>query len=159
MKRIISLLSAAFVAVPAFAEDPVRGAPTPGGIGFQPPATSLAEDAFWFHNVILMPIIVIISLFVTALLVWVAIRYNKKANPVPGTFTHNTTAEVLWTGIPVLILIGIAAFSFPLLYKFDAEPNLQAVAAGEVDVTEETCLLYTYPSPRDQTRSRMPSSA
>ena len=137
MKRLISLFAAGFAAAPAFAEDPVIGAPKPGGIGFQPPATSLAEDAFWFHDVILMPIITIISLFVTVLLIWVMIRYNKKSNPVPSTFTHNTTAEVLWTGIPVLILIAIAWFSFPLLYKFDAEPDLQAIAASEADVTPE----------------------
>lgn len=132
MKRLISLITAAIVAAPAFANQPVDG-----GIGFQPAATSLAREAYWFHNWILMPIITVISIFVTALLIWVMVRYNKKANPVPSKFTHNLTVEVLWTGIPVLILIVIAAFSFPLLYKYDAEPNLQEVAASnaaEVDV-------------------------
>lgn len=136
MKSLYTFLAASLAATPALAEGPVTGKPTPGGIGFQPPATSLAEEAFWFHNVILMPIITIISIFVTVLLVWVMLRYNRKANPVPSKFTHNITIEVLWTGIPVLILILIAAFSFPLLYKYDAEPNLEVVAetqGGSVD--------------------------
>lgn len=132
MKRLISLFAAASVAAPAFAAKPVEG-----GIGFQPAATSLAEDAFWFHNIILMPIITVISLFVTALLIWVMVRYNKKANPIPSKFTHNLSIEILWTGIPVLILIVIAAFSFPLLYKFDAEPNLQTIAETEAGGVEE----------------------
>ena len=135
MKRLFSVLGASLVAAPAFAEDPVIGAPTPGGIGFQPAATSLAEDAYWFHNIILMPIITAISLFVTALLIYVMLRYNRRANPVPAKFTHNTTAEFLWTSIPVVILIVIAWFSFPLLYKFDAEPNLEVIAEGGGDIT------------------------
>lgn len=131
MKRLISLIAATGIAAPAFANQPVEG-----GIGFQPAATSLAEEAYFFHNVILMPIITVISVFVTALLIWVMVRYNKKANPVPSKFTHNLAIEVLWTGIPVVILIVIAIFSFPLLYKYDAEPDLQSIATGEAGVSE-----------------------
>ncbi len=99
------------------------GMPTDKGIGLQPAGDQLRRDAAFFHNVILMPIIVVISLFVLALLAWIVIRYNSKANPVPQKFTHNTKLEVAWTLAPVLILVGIAAFSFPLLFKYHDAPK------------------------------------
>ena len=126
MKRLITFIAALCVATPAFASKP-----TPWGIGFQEPATPLAEQAFFFHNAILMPIITVISVFVTILLLYVMIKYNRRSNPEPSRFTHNITIEMLWTGIPVLILVFIAFFSFRLLYMFDAEPNLQKIADGE----------------------------
>ena len=126
MRRLTTFIAAALYSAPAFAAKP-----EPWGIGFQEPVTPLAEEAFWFHNVILMPIITIISIFVTVLLVYVMVKYRKKSNPVPKKFTHNLTVEALWTGIPVLILLFIAFFSFRLLYMFDSEPNLEKVASGE----------------------------
>ena len=72
MKRLITLITAMLVAAPAFASQPV-----PWGIGFQEPVTPLADEAFWFHNVILMPIITVISVFVMALLLYVMVRYRK----------------------------------------------------------------------------------
>ena len=128
VKRLATFLAAGLVAAPAFA-----ATPEPGGLGLQEPATPLADEAYWFHDVILMPIITIITIFVFALLIYVMFRYNRKANPVPSKFTHNFTIEVLWTGIPILILIFIAFFSFRLLYMFDSEPNLEQVASGEAD--------------------------
>jgi cytochrome c oxidase subunit 2 len=89
----------------ALAED-LLGQPTPGAIDLQPAASVLKHDAIWFHNVILMPIITIITLFVAGLLAWIAIRYNKKANPIPAKFSHNTTIEIIWTVVPVIILDG-----------------------------------------------------
>ena len=70
-----------------------------------------------------MPVMTGISLFVLALLFWVAVRYNAKANPTPSKFSHNTLVEVLWTGIPIIILLFIALFSFDLLYKEDVIPD------------------------------------
>lgn len=103
----------------------------PGGIGMQPPNSAIAEEVHWFHNILLMPIITVISLFVLALLIWIFIRYNSKANPTPSKFSHNTLIEVLWTGIPILILLVIALPSFELLYKEDVIPDgKQAVAQG-----------------------------
>jgi cytochrome c oxidase subunit II len=102
----------------AFAAEPVEK-----GLGLQMPVTEVGHDITNFHNWILMPIITFISVFVAGLLAWCIIRFNKKANPVPAKFTHNTMIEVVWTIIPVLILVGISAVSFPLLYKADRVPD------------------------------------
>jgi cytochrome c oxidase subunit II len=93
------------------------------GLGFTKPVTPIMHDIVNFHDKILLPIIILTSLFVLALLVWVILRFNAKANPVPATFTHNSTIEIIWTAVPVLILIFIAIFSFPLLYKEDVVPS------------------------------------
>ena len=95
---------------------PVIGKPIPNGINFQPPVTELARDIQWLDNVLLV-IITLISIFVSALLFWVFIRYNRKANPTPSSTTHNTPIEILWTIIPVFILIGIGIISLPILLK------------------------------------------
>jgi cytochrome c oxidase subunit II len=92
------------------------------GLGLQAPVTTVMKDIHFFHDWILFPIIVAISLFVAGLLFYCVVRFNKKANPVAAKFTHNTTLEVVWTLIPVLILVFISLFSFPLLYKADQIP-------------------------------------
>jgi cytochrome c oxidase subunit 2 len=65
----------------------------------------------------LLIIITIISLFVTALMAWVVIRYNKKRNPNPASFTHHTPVEIAWTVIPIVILVLIGAYSLPKLFR------------------------------------------
>lgn len=92
------------------------GKPIPGGMGFQPAVTELARDLQWLDGMVNI-IIIAISLFVTVLLLWAAYRYNKKRNPNPATFTHNSTVEILWTIIPIVILLFIGAFSVPILFK------------------------------------------
>ena len=84
--------------------------------GLMEPVTPVAEWINWFHNGLLMPIITIITLFVLALMIYVMVKFNAKANPVPSKTTHNTTVEVLWTVIPIIILVIIAIPSFRLLY-------------------------------------------
>ena len=106
----------------ALAED-LMGQPTPGAIDLQPAASVLKHDAIWFHNLILMPIITIITLFVAGLIAWIAIRYNAKANPIPAKFSHNTTIEIIWTIVPVIILMVIAIFSFRLLFAYNDMPK------------------------------------
>lgn len=106
----------------ALAED-LLGQPTPGAIDLQPAASELKHHAIWFHNVILLPIITAITLLVLGLLIWIIVRYNKKANPVPAKFSHNTTIEVIWTLVPVLILMVIAIFSFRLLFHYNDMPK------------------------------------
>jgi len=86
-----------------------------GRAGLQDQFTPIGEEAAWFHDVILMPAITIISLFVLALLAWVIIRYRRAANPTPSRTTHNTLLEVAWTLVPVLILVVIAVPSIRLL--------------------------------------------
>jgi len=103
----------------------IIGAPTPGGVGWQPAATSLAEQIH-FLNDILLWVIAAICIFVLALLVWVILRYNARSNPTPATFSHNTPIEVTWTLVPLLILVGIGAVSLPVLF------NQQEIPEGDV---------------------------
>lgn len=91
------------------------GQPTDGWISLQPQVTPTGHEALWFHNAVLMPLIVGISLFVLALLLWVIFRYRQGANPVPSKNSHNTFIEIVWTLVPVLILIAIAVPSIRLL--------------------------------------------
>jgi cytochrome c oxidase subunit 2 len=99
------------------------GQPTPDGIGMQPGVTDIQAAQQFFHNGVLMPIISIICLLVLGLLAYVAVKFNKRANPVAARFTHNTSIEVLWTVAPVLVLMFIAIFSFRLLFAYhDAPP-------------------------------------
>lgn len=91
------------------------GQPIPQGIALPEQVSPNGKTALWLHDVILMPIIVVISLFVLALLAWVSWRYRRKAHPVPSKTTHNTFIEVIWTVVPVLILVVIAVPSIGLL--------------------------------------------
>lgn len=97
------------------------GAPTPGGINFQAPATRVMRDIEAFHN-FLLPIIIAVSALVLVLLLWVVVRYNRRANPTPRKFTHNLFVELVWTIVPVLILVVIASKSFPLLFEEERIP-------------------------------------
>ncbi len=113
---------AVFFASPAWAQD-LMGQPTDRGLGLQPAASPLKHEAIWFHDVILMPIIVGICLLVLGLLAWIVFRYNAKANPTPARWSHNTTVEIIWTVLPVMILVGISLFSFRLLFSYHDMPN------------------------------------
>jgi cytochrome c oxidase subunit 2 len=93
-------------------------APTPWQLGLQPPAGSIAEMATDLHDLLLV-IITLISLFVLALLIYTSVRFRASRNPNPSKTSHNTVIEILWTVIPVLILVGIAVPSFRLLYYLD----------------------------------------
>jgi cytochrome c oxidase subunit 2 len=94
----------------------IVGRPVPGGINFQPAATELARDIHWLDNFLLV-IITIITLFVTGLLIWCAIKFNSKVNKTASRFTHNTPIEITWTVVPIVILVFIGAFSLPILFK------------------------------------------
>ncbi len=95
-------------------------------IGLQDPAGSIAEKANSLHNLLLV-IITAISVFVLALLVYTCVRYREKANPKPSRTTHNTVIEILWTVVPVLILVVIAVPSFRLLYYLDDSKQTEMV--------------------------------
>jgi cytochrome c oxidase subunit 2 len=115
---------AAFTAGSVMAQEAAKfvGVPAPGQLGMQEAASPVMERLHDFHNLLLVTITAI-ALFVTALLVYVMIRFNRRANPVPSTTTHHTLLEVAWTGIPVIILLLIAVPSFRLLYFMDKAPN------------------------------------
>jgi cytochrome c oxidase subunit 2 len=93
-------------------------APVPWQMDLQPPAGSLAEMATDLHNLLLV-VITLISLFVLGLLIYVGVRFRASRNPNPSKTSHHTVIEILWTVIPVLILVGIAVPSFRLLYYMD----------------------------------------
>jgi cytochrome c oxidase subunit II len=119
------------------------GMPTAKGIDFQDQYSDLGAHAKWINNAILLPIITVISLFVLFLLFWVVIRFRKAANPVPSKTTHNTFIEVVWTLVPVLILLGIAYPSLDLLAKQFKPAPKEAVT---VKVTGfQWNWSYTYP--------------
>ena len=113
----------AMFATAAGAANDLVGQPTDGAIDFQPGVTPLRHDAIFFHNAILLPIITVISLFVLGLLLYCVVRFNKRANPVPAKWSHNTPIEVVWTLVPVLILVFIAVFSFRLLFEYHDMPK------------------------------------
>jgi cytochrome c oxidase subunit II len=96
---------------------PGVGMPVDGEIGLQDQYSELGEYGQWMHNAVLMPLITIISLFVLLLLIIICVRYNRRSNPVASKTSHNTVLEVVWTLVPVLILIGIAVPSIDLLAK------------------------------------------
>ena len=92
-------------------------------LSFQEPATDLMSDIISFHSYILMPIITGISILVLFLLLYIAFRFNSSRNQVASTTTHNTVVEILWTVIPVVLLIIIAIPSFRLLYVSETIPK------------------------------------
>ena len=91
------------------------GQPSPWQMGFQQAATPVMENIVWFHDFLLW-LIVAITLFVLALLVIIFVRFNSRANPTPSRTTHNTLLEVMWTLVPVIILVAIAVPAFRLLF-------------------------------------------
>jgi cytochrome c oxidase subunit 2 len=123
--------TSAFWSVQALAEE-LMGQPTPGGIGLQPAASPLKHAAHDFHDLILLPIITLICVFVLGLLIWCVIRYNKRSNPIPAKWSHNTVVEVVWTVVPVLILMAISVVSFKLLFAYHdmPKPDLTVKATG-----------------------------
>jgi cytochrome c oxidase subunit 2 len=90
--------------------------PIAKGIDMQQAASPVMHEIRFFHNGILVPITTVVVLFVLGLLLWCIFRFNSKRNPHPSKNSHNTLLEVMWTAVPILILIFIAIPSFKLLY-------------------------------------------
>jgi cytochrome c oxidase subunit 2 len=114
-------------------------------VGMMKPASSMAQDLVFFHDSLLLPIITVISLFVLALLIYVMVRFNERANPTPSRTTHHTGLEVAWTAIPLIILVIIAIPSFRILTK--------QIALPETDMTVKVTgkqWYWTYSYPKDQ---------
>jgi cytochrome c oxidase subunit 2 len=95
--------------------DPSVGQPIEGKIGLQPQVTKLGEQAAQMHDYILVPVMAVISLLVLGLLLFVMARFRRASNPVASKTSHNTVIEVIWTLVPVLILVGVAIPSISLL--------------------------------------------
>src|SRR3954454_3966161 len=120
---------------------PALAAPVPWEMNLQPAATPIAERVHSFHGLLLW-IITLISVFVLALLLYTCYRFSETRNPVPSRRSHNTLLEVVWTAVPVLILVIIAIPSFKLLYHMDVEPktDMTIKATGH-----QWYWSYTYP--------------
>ncbi|MEO9599730.1 cytochrome c oxidase subunit II [Parasphingorhabdus sp.] len=103
---------------------PGIGMPVDGGIDFQEQFSETGKTAHWINNAILIPMMVGTSLLVLGLLFWVVVRYRRGANPEPSKTTHNTFIEIVWTLVPVLILVVIAVPSISLLAEqFEPAPE------------------------------------
>ncbi|BCJ91651.1 cytochrome c oxidase subunit 2 [Terrihabitans soli] len=110
--RLLAVSALAVLASPALAS---MGQPSEWQINLQDAVTPIAEQIHWFHNFINV-IIFAVTLFVLVLLAICVLRFNEKSNPVPSRTTHNVLLEVVWSVVPVLILVVIAIPSFRLLY-------------------------------------------
>ena len=112
------LLFVVAAAAPLAAQErlPVIGRPEQGALGFQPAASPVAVQIHWLDNFILV-IIAAITLFVTALILYAAFRFNERRNSVPARFTHNSPLEIAWTVVPLVILVAIGSFSLPVLFN------------------------------------------
>ena len=151
LKRLAAFVVASVAVVAAGAAWAAAGHPEPWQLGLQTSASPVMDDIIWFHNFLLY-LIVAITIFVLALLVIVMVKFNARANPVPSRVTHNTTIEVLWTVIPVLILVTIAVPSFRLLfYELKVPPaDITVKATGK-----QWFWSYSYPDSKFEFDSLM----
>jgi len=115
LKRLVAIMITYVIVLTGGAAVAASGQPEPWQFGLQQGATPVMDNIIWFHDFLLW-VITAITIFVLALLVIVAVKFNAKSNPVPSRTTHNTMIEVIWTVVPVLILVAIAVPSFRLLF-------------------------------------------
>jgi cytochrome c oxidase subunit 2 len=119
MKNFLLTISATIYSTSVLANQPKQWQ-----LGFQDSASQSMTEIVSFHNNILLPIIIAISVFVLFLMIYTCIRFRASKNPNPSKTTHNVAVEVLWTLIPCLILIVMAVPSFKILYKQDTIPKV-----------------------------------
>ena len=149
-KQIVSrlfytvLLAAAWLQTgPSFAQS----GPQPWQMNFRPSATPVMDDIIDFHNLLLV-IEVIIVLFVLGLMVYICVKFNAKANPAPSKTTHNVFLEVVWTVIPIIILIVITVPSVKLLVFMDKAPKEKVEMTLKV-IGHQWYWSYEYPDAGD----------
>ena len=117
MKKLIFTTLLLLISGNAFASEPM-----PWQMSFQPPATPVMEQIEWLHHFLMVIMFSVVAL-VMFLLAYVCIRFNAKAHPVPNKFTHNVLIEVLWTFIPIVLLVVIAIPSFKILNYVEHSPK------------------------------------
>jgi cytochrome c oxidase subunit 2 len=120
--RVCAVLALAAIGVAAISAIACAAGPQPWQIGMQPPATPVKDRLSAFHDELLV-IITVITIFVLGLLLYVIVRFHHQRNPVPTRTSHHTVIEMLWTVVPVLILVLIAIPSFKLMYYMDRVPD------------------------------------
>lgn len=143
--RLVQASLAALLALFPAAAFAQVGQPAPGQLGLQTSVTPIMDSIISFHDNLLMWVITAIVLMVLVLLIVVILRFNQRTNPVPARFTHNTLIEVIWTVVPVLILIVIAIPSFGVLADQETVPDGERLylgsaifSGGNVEVPEPT---------------------
>ncbi|MCC2095244.1 MAG: cytochrome c oxidase subunit II [Hyphomicrobiales bacterium] len=139
-------ISAAMLFAAGAAHAEFVGTAKPGQIGLPEAVTEQARDMIFFHDAILLPIITVISLLVLILLIIVMNKFKESSNPVPSRTTHNAALEVAWTVVPIMILLFIAAFSFPLLNKQLILPK----ADHTLKVTGNASWAWTWTYPKEE---------
>jgi len=139
-KALVALATVAVLSMVATG-NAIAGQPVDWQMGFQDAASPVMEQITEFHNLLLV-IIFAITAFVTALLLIVIVRFNAKANPVPSKTSHNTALEVIWTIVPVMLLVVIAIPSFKLLYFYDKVPDAAMTIKA---VSHQWYWSYEYP--------------
>ena len=143
MNIFLKIITLVFFPFSAFANE---GISQNWQLSFQEPATDLMSDIISFHSYILMPIITGISLLVLGLLLYIMFKFNSKRNEVASTTTHNTVIEILWTVIPVILLIIIAIPSFRLLYVSETIPKADLTIKA---IGNQWYWTYEYPDYED----------
>ncbi len=118
MRRLNRIMSASALLL-ATAGSALAAVPVDGDLGLQEAATPVMEEIVSFHDGFLMPVITVICIVVLALMIYISVRFNEKANPVPSKTSHNTLLEVVWTIVPVIILLVMVVPSMKLLYFAD----------------------------------------
>ena len=158
MKKFIFTALATIFATSALANQPKNWQ-----LGFQDSASQGMTEIVSFHNNILLPIIIAITVFVLFLMIYTCIRFRESKNPVPSKTTHNVAVEVLWTLIPCLILIVMAVPSFKLLYKQDTIPKVDVTikAVGYqwywgYEYPDENIIFESYMIKEDELKENQP---
>jgi len=155
LMRLIRWMVPALVFVAAFAGGGIAlaglGQPSPWQLGLQQSAAPTMDDIIWFHNLLLY-IIIAITLFVLALLLIVIVKFNARSNPIPSKTTHNTLLEVMWTIIPVAILVVIAIPSFRILF---VQLNLPPAEVTVKATGKQWYWSYSYPDAKFEFDSLM----
>ncbi|HEY5166338.1 MAG TPA: cytochrome c oxidase subunit II [Pseudolabrys sp.] len=151
LKRLVAFVVTTVTVLTGGVALAATGQPEPWQLGFQQAATPVMDDIIWFHNYLLW-LTVAIVLFVLALLVIVAVKFNARRNPVPSRTTHNTTIEVIWTVVPVLILVTIAVPSFRLLFNQLNTPKAEVTVKA---TGKQWFWSYSYPDSKFEFDSLM----
>ena len=150
-KRLIAFVVTSVTGLALGVAPAATGQPEPWQLGLQKGATPVMDNIIWFHDFLLY-VIVAITLFVLALLVIVAVKFNARSNPVPSRTTHNTTIEVIWTVVPVLILVTIAVPSFRLLFFQQNTPKADVTVKA---TGKQWFWSYSYPDSKFEFDSLM----
>lgn len=127
LNGLVAAIALSFIGFAASAQDALQGLdrigkPIPGGLGMQTPGTEVARQTQWLDDMVLW-IIAVIAIFVTLVIIYIILRHNRRVNPTPATFTHNSPLEIVWTLVPIIVLVFIGAFSLPVLFAQQEIPE------------------------------------